>query len=185
MSDPIKTIGELLTGTEQRDCVHFALLPVCAAEKLYPSQKVQFRHGCTTHVISAEYGTPIGILSPFLPTHYIKPGQWVWMILMPGSVTGMTHHWHHPVVDAALSLPESEEEQWLHAFADKWHFAYDEMLSGAQDEEGYVVAGGRDLHSASDLDAGDEERFWQCIEIVTKKRFNKEHRDQFGWSCSC
>ena len=79
----------------------------------------------------------------------------------------------------------SEAEAWLRAFAERWHFNYDEMIAGGLEEEGYVVAMGRDLHYASELDPGDEEAFWRNIQILTGKKFDPVHRQRFGWSCSC
>lgn len=106
----------------------------------------------------------------------------------------MRHEWQHP--DFANELPVNEQahdktleksqaEAWLRAFASKWCFNYDDMIARAKIEEGYVVAKGIDLHSASDLDPGDEDQFWRNIEILTGSTFDHDHRRNFAWSCSC
>jgi uncharacterized protein (TIGR02996 family) len=104
--------------------------------------------------------------------------------------------------------------RWLKLFARKWNFfdaSYpyaaghydkasqrwiDDLTATANPEAwlemikeaiscGYVVAQGSDLHSAGELDSGDEAEFWKNIEIYTGQKFDQNHREGFGWSCSC
>lgn len=104
--------------------------------------------------------------------------------------------------------------RWLRGFARRWNFkeaahpygrghwdsekqewiedpdrgpnpkALEEMIAAAVNGE-YITAMDRDLHSASELAPGDEAEFWKNVEIYTGKRFDQNHRDNFGWSCSC
>ena len=39
----------------------------------------------------------IGIVDPFLPYQRIYPGTKFYLCLKPNSVTGMRHHWKHPL----------------------------------------------------------------------------------------
>jgi len=193
--EPIQTIGKLLTGGEERDCIHMAIFPAIAAEDgLRPGAEVGLVYGTTNQIKSMErlYGLPaIGIVDPFLfkslwenRQYSVKKGDRVWVFLFPGTVTGMRHHWRHEALDTP-HVPKNESEKWLREFADKWNFNYDEMIAGAQEDEGYVVAMGIDLHSSSELAPGDEGRFWDHIENITGRQFNQKHRETFGWSCSC
>ena len=80
-------------------------------------------------------------------------------------------------------------EQWLRAFAEKWNFAYDDLLreasASSNDEwERYITAYDIDLHSAEEL-GEDHDLFWSHLEVLTGKTFDHPHRKRFGWSCSC
>lgn len=186
--DTQKLIGTILTADAQRDCVHMALHPMQAGERLIKGAEIGLAYGSRTIALSRQscYGeVPIGIVDPFLKDWSVKKGQWFFCWLFPGSVQGMRHAFHHPVLDAPVQQPASEAEAWLRAFAERWHFNYDEMIAGALEEEGYVVAMGRDLHYASELDPGDEEAFWRNVQLLTGKKFDPVHRQRFGWSCSC
>lgn len=68
------------------------------------------------------------------------------------------------IVAAANSIPNDDSE-W-----DGW--------------EG-LTAMGIDLHGAEELREGEEEKFWESLEIVTGTRYTENVRKEFGWSCSC
>lgn len=190
--DPIKTIGRKLTGAEQRDAIHIAIMPVvCGEDYMRAGEEVGLVYGTTNTVKHKEsiYGIEtIGVIDPFLrgdmDSLMLKKGDVVWCFLKPGTITGLRHEWTHPGIDNQRP-PKNESEKWLRAFSDKWNFNYDEMISGAQEDEGYVVAHGRDLHSRTELDDGDEALFWEHIGILTGHHYDSEHREKFGWSCSC
>lgn len=49
--DPIKTIGKPLTGHEERDAIHIAIMPVVTAEDyMRPGESVSFVYGTTNMV---------------------------------------------------------------------------------------------------------------------------------------
>lgn len=188
--DPIKSIGQLLKGHEQKDAVHMAIVPVIAGEYIAPGSKVALVIDTTDQVENAECAVrtvkPIGVLDPFLEQGANK-GDRCWLFLYPGTVTGMRHEWRHPAFKDTTQeqADKSESVAWLRDFADKWNFDYDDMIENAQQHEGYIVAGGIDLHSRGELDAGDEENFWYHIEVLTGFKATPDHRESFGWSCSC
>lgn len=187
--DPIKTIGHRIGASAQRDAIHIAILPVIAAEDLWAPCEVALVYGTKDQVKQADsvYGIKtLGIIDPFIPSleKQIKKGEWVWCFLHPGSITGLRHDWTHPQVDG-YQPPKSKSEEWLKRFADEWDFDYDQMIANAQEHEGYVVSRGHDLHSASELDAGDEELFWRHLETLTGKTYDQAHRTDFTWSCTC
>ncbi len=187
MKDPIKTIGQFLDGGERRDAIHIAIMPVTAAEDISRGEEIGLVYGTKDQVKGKDsvYGLKsIGVADPFIKAWRIKKGQRFYAFLHPNSVTGMRHEWTHPLIDD-VKPPSGESEAWLRAFADKWNFDYDDMIAGACEDEGYVVAGGMDLHGADELAPGDEELFWKHVETLTGRTFDGKHRENFGWSCSC
>jgi hypothetical protein len=190
--DPIKTIGQLLRGDEQRDAIHIAIMPVIAAEELQAGDSVAFVYGTTNQVKRCDPAyalQPVGVVDPFFTGHYwIEKGSKVWLFLKPGTITGLRHEWTHPDIDNP-PRPKNEHENWLRAFADRWSFVYDDMISAASsprsDEWGnYITAQGRDLHSATELGA-DHDLFWEHLQALTGQTFDGEHREKFVWSCTC
>lgn len=173
-------LGKLIEGEQNRDAIHVAIAPVIAAERLAPGWHIGLNEAGKASALAA----PIGIVDPFLKES-VSTGAQFWMMLYPGTITGLRHEWTHPALGGLVVSSHLEAKSWLHAFADKWNFKYSDMIDEAQRHGGFVVADGIDLHSASELDPGDEEKFWKCIEAVTGKSFGGEHRREFGWSCSC
>ena len=197
--EPVKSIGRRPDDGERRDCIHIAIFPAIAAEDLRRGDEVGLVYGTANQIkcMDSVYGLPaIGIVDPFFglagligrrqwADHLqIKKGERCWVFLYPGSIKGLRHEWQHPVIDGQQT-PKSESEDWLRRFADKWNFDYDEMIAGALEKGGYAVARGIDLHSASELDAGDEALFWGHIEKLCGQNFDADHRSEFGWSCTC
>ena len=185
--ETVSFLGKLLPENHEqhRDAVHIAVMSVVAGEELRPGEKIRLMFGTTDVVLSGEYNDDyIGRADPFLEGWKIEKGQKFWMWLRPGSINGLRHEWTHPTIDGEQK-PVSESELWLRQFADKWNFGYNEMIAGALEDDGYVTARGIDLHSASELDIGDEELFWQHIETLTGKQLDEDHKRTFNWSCSC
>lgn len=202
--DPIKSIGKKLIGGEQRDAIHIAIMPVVVGEKyISAGEEVGLVYGTKNTVKRKDsiYGIEtIGVIDPFLKDWDIKEGDVVWCFLKPGTITGLRHEWIHPGIDNQQP-PKNEAEKWLREFADKWNFDYDEMIGIASagtvkktmslgslgshtfDSE-YIVARGIDLHSRDELGA-DYELFWQHMEALTGQKFDAQHREKVGWSCTC
>lgn len=183
--DTIQTLGKILPKNhiQGRDAVHIAVMPVIAGEDLRPGMKLKLKFGTTNVVIEADYGEFIGRADPFIEHYEIKTGCCFWMWLNPGSISGLRHEWEHPTIDKKPKKL-SVAEIWLHQFAEKWNFDYDEMIREAKNG-GYALARGRDLHSSKELDVGDEELFWKHIEEVTGQTYSLNHKKDFQWSCSC
>lgn len=181
--DTQKTIGQLLTDETLRDAIHIAVVPVIAAQDLWPGRKVKLVYGSTNTVALQDYGGHIGVIDPFLPG-MVRKGQKCWLFLTPNTVTGMRHEWTHPEFDQP-HVAAGESEEWLRNFASKWNFDYNEMLAEAQTSGGMAVAMGVDLHGAGELAAGDEDWFWTHFQNLTGKTYGPEHRNNFIWSCSC
>lgn len=171
-----------------RDAVHVAIIPVIAGESLYAGAYFKLAYGSTTSALMCGYGQQdaIGVIDPFLGNMvHIKKGDKCWGMLFPDSVTGMRHHWKHTTIDN-VEKPKDEHELWIRRFCDEWNFDYNELIANATstDDWRYVVARGKDLHSAREL-GGDEDLFWEHLEALTDRKFDREHREEMGWSCSC
>jgi hypothetical protein len=188
----MNTLGQKLKGGEQRDAIHIAILPVlCDDDCLDPGQRVKLVHG-TSNMVRAvagpEYDDPgLGIIDPFLPES-VERGERVWMFMLPNTITGLRHDWTHPAVDNAAKVT-SDSEKWLHSFADRWCFDYDEMIRAALAPDSlasgqFAVARGRTLHGKSEL-GEDHDLFWHHLQIITGREYAAEHREKFGWSCTC
>ena len=183
MAEMKDLVGKVITEEAFRDAIHVAIFPAIASENLWPGCKVNLVHG-TKDQIRNTRGLPfIGVVDPFLTT-FVKKGRRCFVFLCPNTVTGMRHEWTLPAIDDQ-KRPKNESEIWLRKFSEKWNFNYGEMIKSAQEKKGYVIAYGIDIHGASELDAGEENLFWHHIEILANKRFNKEHRSKFTWSCGC
>jgi len=187
MSDVI--LGKLITGEAHRDAIHIAVAPMVAGERLWPGQDIKLKYGTSDVALRAsgrDYGPDmagIGIVDPFLEGE-VNEGERFWGFLSPNSVTGMRHHWQHPAFDSQ-PVPSNESEAWLRAFCDKYSMRFNEVIRQAQDKEGWATAIGQDLHGEGELEPGEPQNFWYHMSVYTGKTFDQNHRDNFGWSCSC
>lgn len=188
------TLGKLIDSTQQRDAIHIAVVPLIAGDILHRGSKFRLAFGTTDTALPGDYNDKgkandaIGIVDPFLDEWQVKKGQRFWGVLFPGTVTGMRHEWQHPSF-ASVSQPRDDHERWLREFCDKWNFDFDELIEAgvgtADPEWRYATARGQDLHSASELDAGEETLFWDHMEGYTGQSFDDGHREKMMWSCTC
>lgn len=182
-------LGKLIKGEALRDAVHIAVVPLIAGTDLYKGNVVKLSSVDKEIALDGEYNKDqaIGIVDPFLGDYQVPRGSKFWCYLFPNSVTGMRHHWQHPVLDRPLAPLSGDSEKWLREFADRWNFNYDEMISAGIGEENdwrYVVARGIDLHDVREL-GEDHELFWFHLEKMTGMTFDEAHREGLSWSCSC
>lgn len=181
-------IGNKITGTASKDAIHIAVVPLKAYSKMYPGDSfVLLENGSNVAVpVIKNNNEAIGIVDPFLQTT-VEEGESFWGFIKPGTVTGMRHEWQHPafggIVKTDIKVDITESEEWIQMFCDQWNFDYDTLIQEAING-GYIVADGIDLHCAYEL-GEDHDLFWKHLEIVTGKKFNNEHRENFRWSCSC
>lgn len=111
-------MGEVVLGTApkenaERDAIHVAVIPGIAGEYLPPGRRV--------YEVDGEYYKSLsgpGIVDPFLMCGVSK-GDRFWLCLLPGTVTGMKHHWTHPAFDNEKKQYKKEEsEKWLQNFCE-------------------------------------------------------------------
>lgn len=96
-------LGELTTQTE-RDAIHIAVIPLVADNSFSAGMQVLLSKDGKA---SSEEGTVIGIVDPFLNVE-ISRGDRFWVFLYPNTVTGMKHHWSHPVIDKHFHPKEED-----------------------------------------------------------------------------
>lgn len=114
MSDP--NLLKHPTETDARDAIHVAIIPVMSDVDLKSGQRVGFSNGKAT-----KEGPFIGIVNPFVEGK-VKAGTLFWLMLMPRTVTGMRHHWQHPLFEEMPSYKakctKAESEAWLRNFCE-------------------------------------------------------------------
>ncbi len=174
MSEP--NIGQLLTGNEHRDAIHFALAPVMAGEDLKPGEHV----GMLPSGRVGKVKEPIGIIDPFLKKK-VFAGERCYLFLYVKTVTGMRHEWTHPAFpEPAPNTPElsiSPSQVWIENYAESIGLTYDVLMDGARnyiDSSNHLVFGGL----LEGVHVPDE--FWDHYEKITGKR----GKGSF-FSCSC
>lgn len=96
-------LGTLIDETARRDAIHVAIAPMIAACELEPGQRVGKGKNGTASRDAREH---IGIVDPFLPEP-VNAGERFYVVLFPGTVTGMRHEWSHPAFPSiAERVPE-------------------------------------------------------------------------------
>lgn len=184
MSDQsIFSIGKILTGSEDRDAVHFAIAPMEAAERLYPGQHV----GTDGHGRIAGSQPHIGVVDPFL-RHPVLAGERCWMMLYPNSITELRHAWTHPAFPSKASGSPSESERYLRGYAERAGLGYERLLEGAKS----FVRGGGDhedgIRYHTDLESffyDERAEFWAAFQAVTGMSVPEEMKDRQIFWCAC
>ena len=189
MSDALKTLGTLIDGTQGRDAIHLAVIPVKAAEALNPGENVTL-NGSTTN------GDLIGIVDPFLP-RVIREGETFWLILYPRTITNLRHSWTHPDVPNETAPPKVEvtvgpidllqnrsvttSKKWIAEYAESLQTHPSDLMYAAEDWISYeevLIQGGK-FEGIVLLN-----EFWNHYETVSKTIVPEEKRGSF-FSCSC
>ena len=173
-------LGSLLEHLQPRDAIHVAVISMIADEPLEPGQEVgivgERRAGMHAQKI-------VGIVDPFLRSHVPKECIF-WMFLIPGTVTGIRHHWSHPDFDD-IDVPKLDEkersEAWLRDKAVVLGVKYYDLVSedSALENDDYINNG---KHICDEWDEIKEE-FWRHRKIVTGRDVPEHKRG--GFTCSC
>ena len=100
-------LGVRLNRSAERDAVHVAIYATRAGEDLYPGQRVVVSEA-TSLAYPSEVG--LGIVDPFL-TGRVEKGGWFWVLLMPGIVSNLRHHWTHPSIDTC-EAEDDDGDMW-------------------------------------------------------------------------
>lgn len=98
-----------LDGPVPRDAVHVAFVAVQAAYTLKPGDKValdRYRKAVDAHN-DAEC---VGVVNPFLK-ETVKRDEWFLLLLNPGSVSNLRHHWDHPWFPEDDSITASDDDE--------------------------------------------------------------------------
>ena len=105
MAEPLKTIGTILDGPQNRDAIHIAVASVKSSWPLDAGEFVGLVKGSTTDVEPADKGDSIGIVDPFL-TAEVQEGQQFWLCLYPNTITSLRHVWSHPAFTPKPPTPK-------------------------------------------------------------------------------
>ena len=179
-------LGQLIIENDaERDAVHVAVFPAVASGTLAPGVPVRLSGGNTAVECDRYDRQSVGIVDPFLKEPVVRPGQQFWVCLYPNTVTGMRHHWCHPVFDRETPTDELRERaaQWLRAFAVETAMSMEEIITEASTYDGCIYTGDNDVSSLGEL--VDPEEFWTNLEIYTGRTFNAAHRGSLGFRCAC
>lgn len=108
----------------------------------------------------------------------------VTVFLRPGLSTSVSHQYHYPMIDDVADKLErvNPHELWLRDYAQKYSFDFDQLIDGAKNG-GYIVRLGYDLHGPEEVPEWNS--FWEHLSALTGQKYDEEHRDSVGWSCSC
>lgn len=177
-TDALETLGTIIGEGAGRDAIHIAVEPCVAAETLYPGQDVGFVDGGV-----GPCANPLGIVDPFLRNRVLK-GQKFWLLVYPRQITSLRHVWAHPAFpEKQEQSPKEASEKWLRDFVNRSDCpSYEEVIAKALHNDScspeYLHFDGRDAH-------GDiPPEFWDHLEVVTGRTFQKEERAAY-FSCSC
>ena len=159
-----------------------AVAPVVAGTTLFPGDRVAFNS--SRGVVRSD--DPIGIVDPFLPPRIpISAGQKIWLLLFPGSVTGIRHEWNHPAFP--MATPAAGPDAALVAASKAWIADYALEFAGhgyesfmADIRGGHIFYSGRDLHDSDELD--DADQLMHHLSVVLGRQVNLH---DFSYGCSC
>lgn len=181
--------GSLISGVvPERDCVHVAVCPVEVMESLLPGARVGFWNKNPCRVVGVGPEVPcVGVLDPFLNCP-IPEGSRCWLFLLPGSISGLRHHWSHGAFDG----DRVESERWLREYAVRFkrysvdasgnfcaEKAFEDLMEGLR--HGELIYTGSDCHGLFDVEDAAELR--SHAECWLGRRL--EGWEDFTFSCSC
>lgn len=171
------TLGVLPSGPVERDAIHVAVVPMIASEMLRPGQRI----GVVGDGIAGPSGKITGIVDPYL-TDVVPKGSAFWMCLLPGTVTGMRHHWIHPDFSGPAMPGVTESVAYLMRQADDRGLKYEEFMGFVAEfvETGrHIIQGGR-----FEGEGIYEDEFWPHYENATGTKVKEDDRGSV-FSCSC
>lgn len=168
-------LGNFAPDNAERDAVHVAIVPViCGDSKLKRGAYVAIKDGVA---YPTDRSSAIGIVDPFLEN--VWKGMRIFVVLFPGSVIGLRHHYYHPLLDETdnKSLAEAKIRHW----ANKERIDYDELMESADHylrTGDYWIEGGR--FEGTYL----PEDFWDDYDRIRGTQTEPNRRNSF-FSCSC
>jgi hypothetical protein len=192
MADNPPKLGGKLYGTEPRDAIHIAVIPIQAGERLWAGGGVRIgEHSGKAYRTSRE-NDYVGIVDPFLMDD-IKKDDWFYLFLKPNTITSLNHQWTHPAFpDKPASKvasfdqmvknlhPElNSAEDRMKEFAEEIDVSYQELLDAAAgyQERGEWLSDGGKFEGVSIYDG-----FWDDWRSLTGG--NTNNTGNF-FSCSC
>lgn len=163
--------GKKLDGPGLRDAVHVACIPAKAGTRLVPGDRVELLNG-----EAVRSSTPIGIVDPFLD-EMVQYQDWFWLLLLPGTVTGMRHEWSHPSFD---TIPDNNI---IERVATICGYTPERLLEIAME---YSESGQFEMDNSEDYKevSGDMwVEFWKEFNRITGK--SEDVNSWAPFTCSC
>ena len=163
------TLGGLPPQNNTRDAVHVAIVAVKAARDLMPGDHVS--------IDGSRQGKKIGIVDPFRDG-IIKEGELFWLCLYPNTITGMRHHWTHPLFDGQRTEDKREESRlWLEEQCEPLNMTFSELTrTGGHLRGEYVLDNEADSHWSN-----ISHEFWDHLE----RYLGTPIENRGGFTCSC
>lgn len=169
------------TPTSERDAIHVAIEPGIAGSTFNSYDKWIRKFQGKWYACDEDEAH--GIINCWNEER-VAAGQLFWVMIKPGTVNGMRHHWSHPELDKPIttSFTKEESKQWLEIYC----AGHDcpslediiEAISGHPDyiiDDTYFHCKGRDAHGQISPE------FWFHFENYTGFKTEKPRM----WSCSC
>lgn len=164
MNDKVK-VGCVIAASSavKRDAIHVAIAPVMAGETLARGTRIRI---LPEGLAFRDEDNGIGIVDPFLRTAGVAIGERFWMFVEPGTISGLRHDWHHPVIDAA----ESKDPEVIAAIAAITAFArrcgksYEDLM---MDAASYAADGNQLSDRDMEYNEYDWVVFWKLYQKAT------------------
>lgn len=175
------TLGELISGDEERDAVHIAIVPVTAAIQLLPGEHIGLAQGQDRMLVCrVSKKDQIGIVDPFLKAP-VQIGQQFYLLLYPNTVTSLKHHWTHPKFP---DIKMSPSEIWLRHFADSFYVDYEHMMEEVKEaiENDNSHTSIMTLGSSNEV---DYDEFWGHYQMVTGEVLESDQTSELYFRCTC
>lgn len=177
-------LGQLITDVVQKDAVHFALAPVVANENLKPGEHIGFIVEGNTELVSKVCAQPIGIVDPFLRAP-VRKGEAFWMMLYPGTITGLRHEWTHPAYGDQRELATF----WMRDFFDDLggDGSFEDFMEGVRK---YIQGEEKDCagYFGSEVNYPDEEQskeFYKYAQMLFGKMPSERVEQYVPFRCAC
>ena len=171
-----------------RDAIHVAVLPIQAEEQLFPGQRVLIGRASDVFVgRPAGKGVGIGIVDPFR-SGSIAEGTMFWLMLDPGSIQDMRHHWSHPSVPEDTSTANADHAtavSYMDRFANKLGITYKEALQAGDDFTEH--RGGHTLdYDTPDIVYDEGKLYWEAWSTIQGRPApSPEELDSAPFGCAC
>lgn len=92
-----------------RDAIHVPIVIAYSAQALRPGDHVRFTDDKFTTVVKDTTGNPHAIVDPFIKN--LNKGAFFNVILFPGTMANLTHHYEMTIDDVPKIVQEEEDEE--------------------------------------------------------------------------
>ncbi len=100
-------LGQLAPESAGRDAIHVAVVPIVAGGKLLPGDAVRIEPDGRGVWAGDANDRGVGVADPFFHGTIWK-GDRFWLVLYPGTITGLRHVWSHPAFETRIPSAANE-----------------------------------------------------------------------------